>query len=309
MKKLFVIGLIFGIAHAQVLYEDHFTNGQPDLDWEGFFTGNDTLVGYADPSTPEGDGYAGKLYTEEVFGLAYSGSEVLTDYSISAWVYTIVTPSGSGPYNGIVARLNPVTNGFYLFAADLDSDRRLRLSYHSAPNFMPQVIQVWYDSDIPGGLPTQSGWHHMSLNIFGDSIWVYFDNYLLPGGPFFHDSSSFGWFGVYAVNFAGTAETKIDQIIVSSEPYAVSESGNIIGEKETQVFPSLFTDFVKIINIPSDIKEVEVFDKTGRLVWKTSVPRSRIVLWNGTNRFGQRIGNGVYFIKLGTGVNKVIKLR
>ena len=309
MKKLLVIGLIFGITHAQVLYEDHFTNGQPDLEWEGFFTGNDTLVGYADPTTPEGDGYAGKLYTEEIFGLAYSGSEVLTDYSISAWVYTVVTPSGSGPYNGIVARLNPVTNGFYLFAADLDSDRRLRLSWHSAPNFMPQVIQVWYDSDIPGGLPTQSGWHHMSLNVFGDSIWVYFDNYLLPGGPFFHDSSAFGWFGVYAVNFAGTAETKIDQIIVSSEPYAVSESGGSPINTEVIVSPSFFTNFVRIMNIPANINEVAVFDKVGRLVWKTRVPKNRTVIWNGVNRFGREGSDGLYFIKLGTRVNKVIKLK
>ncbi len=309
MKKLLVIGLIFGIAHAQTLYEEHFTNGQPDLQWEGFFSGSDTLVGYADPSTPEGDGYAGKLYTEEVFGLAYSGSEVLTDYSISAWVYTVVTPSGSGPYNGIVARLNPVTSGFYLFAADFDSDRRLRLSYHSAPNFMPQVLHVWYDSDIPGGLPTESGWHHMSLNIFGDSIWCYFDNYLLPGGPFFHDSSAFGWFGVYAVDFSGTAETRVDQIIVSSEPYSVSESRIPQMRNEVVVYPSVFTKYVRVANIPESIKEITVFDKTGRLIWKSPVPQSHSVMWSGINEFGREISDGIYFIKIGPRINKVIKLK
>lgn len=309
MKILVVLGLIIGITQAQILYEDHFTNGQPDLDWEGFFTGNDTLVGYADPSTPEGDGYAGKLYTEEIFGLAYSGVEILTDYSVNTWVYTVVTPTGSGPYNGIVSRLNPVTNGFYLFAADLDSDRRLRLSYHSAPNFMPQIIHVWYDSDVPGGLPTESGWHHMSLNVFGDSIWCYFDNYLLPGGPFFHDSSAFGWFGVYAVNFAGPAETKIDQIIVSSEPYSVDESVYLPVESNPLIFPSVFTEILRITNLPNNINHIEVYDKTGRLIWKTPVPESRTVLWNGINRFGRKIGDGIYFIKLGKKVNKVVKLK
>ncbi len=312
MRGLLVSVFLVGALQAQVLYEEHFTNGTPQLTWQGYFSAYgllDTLAVENDSTTPEGDGWIGKVYGD-AYALQVAGDPALTNYSIEAWIYTVVTPSGSGPYNGIAFRINPVDSGFYIFAADFDSDRRLRLSYHAPPDFMPTVLQVWYDADVPGGLPVTSGWHHFAINAFGDSISVYFDNILLPGSPIIDNHSTFGMFGVYAASFAGPPETKFDALIVRDVPYGVAETEPSLALPKVQVTPIPFDRVLTIRNLPETPTPIQIFDAAGRLIWQTrTTGRETQIFWQGLDRQQRPVGPGVYFLRVGSQQIRVLKIR
>ena len=103
MKVILFVGLLMSMLFGQVLYEEYFTGGVMQLDWHPWFTDTaglgDSMQVINDPTTPGGDDWAGRISNEymSVAGLTYAGESDLTDYSIEAWIYTVVVPSG-GPY-------------------------------------------------------------------------------------------------------------------------------------------------------------------------------------------------------------------
>jgi len=299
MKKVLGLLLLTSLIWGQILYEEHFTGGTTDLEWSGFFTDEDTFIVVQDTSTPEGDNWAGILYGTP-FGLAYAGDISLQDISIEAWIYVIVTQGSGGPYNGVAVRVNPAFGDFYVFSADLDSDRRLRLTYHSDSTFMPVYIHVWEESSIPGGLPQEDGWHKMKLKIIGDSLWAYFDGQELPGCPFIHSNSSgFGFFGIYSTIFSGVAETKADSIVVLSEPVQINESGggSIPQIKIYQLRPREILFEFRTEN-PGDIL---LYNVAGRFIKRIVLQKFEDTyrgLWRGRDRFGREVGRGVYIYKI-----------
>ncbi len=310
MRGFLVSVLLVGALQAQVLYEEHFTNGAPQLTWQGYFSAYgllDTLAVENDSTTPEGDGWIGKVFGD-AYALQVAGDPALTNYSIEAWIYTIVTPSGSGPYNGLAFRVNPVDSGFYIFAADFDSDRRLRLSYHAPPDFMPTILQVWYDADVPGGLPVTSGWHHFAVNAFGDSISLYFDNILLPGSPIIDNHSTFGMFGVYAASFATTPETKFDALIVRDVPYGVNESSTPQPLPRVRVTPIPFERVLTIRNLPDHPTQIRVFNTAGQLIWqKQTRGTESVIRWLGVDQSQRPVRPGVYFLQIGNQRIRIVK--
>ena len=268
--------VLFGVLLAlplfgQVLYEEHFSGGQPQLNWQAFFGLDDTMAVLQDNSTPEGDGWVGSV--AGFAALAYAGTPTLTDYSVEAWVYTVVDPTTNlGPYNGLALRARPLTFEYYYFAAEFDQDQRLRLYYVMLPDSgMPVIrsLRVWSASEIPGGVPTESGWHRMRVKAVGDSLWAYFDGQELPGCPVVDDDPTAltsGYFGVYAYVFNGTAETRVDGIVVREEPYGVAETGEHGSPVNLRAHPSVFRQATRLYVQGAQDPVLTVYDALGRKV-------------------------------------------
>ncbi|MCK4272292.1 hypothetical protein KAX22_06555 [bacterium] len=214
---------------SQVLYEEHFTDGQAQLEWYPFFgryystPATDTMQVIKDSTTPEGDGWIGVVAREDSVpcGMVWTGDDALTDYSIDAWVFVNVdTTESYGLYQGLCGRID--TTGFwgkyYRFVADFDVDQRLRLSYHYG-EMMPVYLRTWSKDEIPGGVPSDSSWHRMKLKLVANSIWAYWDGQILPGCPVIHDSLDHGYFGVYVFRMwmSEGVETRVDDIMVCDE--------------------------------------------------------------------------------------------
>src|SRR4030043_67975 len=103
MKLLITISLTCSILFGQVLYEEYFSGGAIQLDWHAWYMDSlgigDSMLVINDTTTPGGDDWAGRISNEYMgmAGLTYAGIPNLADYSMEAWVYTVVT-SAMGPY-------------------------------------------------------------------------------------------------------------------------------------------------------------------------------------------------------------------
>ena len=154
MKVMLVVVLLSSMLFGQILYEEHFTDGNMQLDWHPWVQDGDSMTVASDPTTPGGDGWIGMLSNEAAMVAAtYSGTSDLADYSIESWIYTIVV-SGMGPYNGVVIRLDTTANALYSLISDFDGDARLRLRLLEGAT--PTVIRDWASGEIPGGVPATS---------------------------------------------------------------------------------------------------------------------------------------------------------
>jgi hypothetical protein len=253
-----------------------------------------------------------------VAGLTYAGDPNLEDYSVEAWIYTVVS-AGSGPYNGIGIRCAVDSGFYYRLVSDFDSSQRLRLGMFTGGMF-PVVIRDWSAGEIPGGVPATSSWHKLKVTMIADSIWAYYDDVLLPDCPFIDNSIPKGYFGVYTFNMAAVDSTKCDDIIVRAEPTGIMEYG-----EETldyiDVYPNPFRSVTRIrFSILDSRYSIQnttlgIYDATGRLV-KTLDVESSIqnqgseVTWDGRDATGNALAPGVYFIKdtKGNLLEKVVKL-
>lgn len=226
-SALAVVLILALAASAQiVLYEEHFTDGNMALNWQAGY--GDTLGGAGNsmevdfmPGNPSGDGFIGKVgnnLSGGNVGLTYAGDIGLTDYTLTAYVYTTVS-SGLGPYNSLAFRFNPELDTlvyYYQFDADFDTDQRLR--FRKKLTGFPEVIRDWSAGEIPGGIPAQSGWHEMSVNIEGTEFWLFWDGQELPGCPYTDAAIPNGYFGVYIFNFMNPNDfTMVDDVVVTGE--------------------------------------------------------------------------------------------
>ncbi|MBA7706452.1 hypothetical protein ES703_115306 [subsurface metagenome] len=289
------------------------------LDWHPWFTDGtgvgDSMGVISDPTTPGGDGWVGRISNEymTMAGLTYSGTQDLTDYSIEAWIYTVVI-AGMGPYNGIAIRMDTTADALYSLISDFDGDARLRLRLLESAT--PIVIRDWASGEIPGGVPTESSWHKFKLKMVADSIWCYYDDFLLPDCPFIHSSVAHGFFGVYTFNM-DTASTRCDDIVVMDEGAGVAEHGIVAIESFT-AYPNPFRDRINITYSKGQSAEgieLKIYDVSGRLVKDFSrltldAQRPTLLSWNGKDNTGNALAPGVYFIseKNSDILVKVVKL-
>jgi len=209
--------LCFSLSTAQ-LFEEHFTDGNLTLNWfDGWGVAEppDTMTVVSVTGNPSGDGWVGKLSNAgTVVATALAGNATIKDYSVEAYIYTTVSASG-GPYQGLVARWDTTTNCYYALICDFDNTQRIRLSYNESAT--PNVIRQWEGGEIPGGVPTESGWHKLKLVIVGNQIRAYFDDNELADCPFTYAGTAQGFFGVYVFKMAGTDSILCDDIVVSEE--------------------------------------------------------------------------------------------
>ncbi len=309
MRILISICCLLGVLTGQVLYEEYFTDGIMALDWSPWFTDTsglgDSMQVVMDPTTPGGDSWAGYISNEymSVSGLTYAGEQDLTNYSIEAWIYTVVVPA-MGPYNGLAFRCDSSTGWYYRFISDFDSDARLRLALFTG-GMGATVIRDWAAGEIPGGVPATSSWHKFKITMIEDSIWAYYDDVLLPDCPLRNDSIEGGFFGVYVFNMADTASTKCDDIIVTGVS-GINEYGSSSVNAITAA-PNPFTSHVTI-HTASTEHVVRVYDATGALISEIPVSASTAI-WNGKDQRGTAVAPGVYFVTDNDHMEKVIKVQ
>lgn len=320
MKAILTVALLSSMLFSQVLYEEYFTDGNMQLEWRPWFTDSlgigDSMGVINDPTTPGGDSWAGRISNEYMgaAGLTYAGASSLVDYSIEAWVYTIVT-TAAGPYNGITIRMDPSTRYLYRLVSDFDNSARIRLGLIGYQGY-PVVLRDWTSSEIPGGVPSSSSWHKFKLKVVADSIWAYYDEQMLPDCPIINDSVSSGHFGVYTFNMSDTASTKCDNIIVL-DVTGIAESQNYV-KGNISVFPNPFIDKIIISFGGAQSAErtaLKVYDATGRKVKDLLLPTAyslvpTSVSWDGKDAAGNASAPGVYFItEKNSGILvKVVKL-
>ncbi|MCK4941276.1 hypothetical protein KAS45_04220 [candidate division WOR-3 bacterium] len=320
MRLCCTLLVLSSMLFGQILYEEHFTDGNMQLQWHSWFMDSlgigDSMYVLNDPTTPGGDSWVGVISNEymSVAGLTYAGDPNLEDYSVEAWIYTVVTV-GSGPYNGIGIRCAIDSGFYYRLVSDFDDSGRLRLGMFTGGMF-PVVIRDWTGGEIPGGVPATSSWHKLKVTMIADSIWAYYDDVLLPDCPFIDNSIAKGYFGVYTFNMAGVDSTKCDDIIVRAEPTGVLEYGEEPLNALT-VQPNPFRHETDIRwQITDNRQEIvlKIFDASGRLVRDfgliSGIGHQLSVRWDGRDAAGNTLAPGVYFIKDTKGylLEKVVKL-
>jgi len=237
---LFLAG-VTGIAMGQdTLYYDYFTDGSMNLDWFTPWEGGDNMEVDYMPGNPSGDDWVGLIRNGQSgggVGTTLEGELAMTDYQIEAYVYVTVN---SSTYHGICARWDTTGgNRYYYLRTDFDSDQRLQLRKFPGQMGMGEDILVWTGAQIPGGVPTADGWHHMALKCEGDQLWAYWDDQLLSGCPVTDSYCTNGFFGLYVFNFMNPdVETICDDIIVTGEagpmPFDLVPNDNTILDDQNQ---------------------------------------------------------------------------
>ncbi len=323
MKLCCALLVIGGMLFGQILYEEHFTGGAMQLDWHPWFYDSlgigDSMHVLADPTAPGGDGWVGVISNEYMTaaGLTYAGDPQIDDYSIEAWIYTVVSVA-AGPYNGISMRCYEDSGFYYRLVSDFDDSGRLRLGMYDGST-MPVVIRDWSAGEIPGGVPATSSWHKFKMKMIGDTIWAYYDDVLLPDCPFLENTIPKGYFGVYTFNMMATDSTKCDDIIVMAEGTGVAEYGTGTPDLFT-VQPNPFNQTTNIRYTIHDsgykIEEstLSIYDAVGRKIRDfriTPYALQSSVSWDGRDTAGNMLAPGVYFISDDSGrqIEKVVKLR
>ena len=322
MKLCVIMVLVSSMLFGQILYEEHFTDGAMQLDWNPWFYDSlgigDSMHVLSDPTTPGGDGWVGVISNEymSAAGLTYTGANNLQDYSIEAWIYTVVVPA-AGPYNGIAMRCYEDSGFYYRLVSDFDDSERLRLGMYDGSTF-PVVIRDWSAGEIPGGVPATSSWHKFKMKMIADTIWAYYDDVLLPDCPFLESTIPEGYFGVYTFNMMAADSTKCDDIIVMAEGTGIAEHRTETADL-ISVHPNPFSLITNIRYTIHDsgykIEEstLSIYDAVGRKVRDfriTPYALQSSVSWDGRDAAGNMLAPGVYFIQdeSGTQREKVVKL-
>ncbi|HEX7343076.1 MAG TPA: CARDB domain-containing protein [bacterium] len=226
INKIILLALLFAAslsnAYGQdTLYAEYFTGGTPSLTWfDPWVPDSTTLTTRFVTGNPSGDGWVGVVPNTASgggVGTELSGTSSMTDYEIQAQIFCTISGSSGGAYHAIIARCDTVGGlQFYYLRTDFDTDQRLQLRYYDG-TMTGVTIATWTGGQIPGGVPTQDGWHHMALKCQGNQLWAYWDDNLLSGSPFTDSNMSSGYFGAYVFRFTGLAETLFDDVLVLGE--------------------------------------------------------------------------------------------
>jgi len=217
-----VLMLFFtGAVSAQdTLYTETVLNGTLENIWYPEWGGNNMETEFM-AGNPSGDSWVGKLGNDISgggVGTAFSGDPTWTDFRLEAQVYVSVDQSTAATYYGIEFRMDSVGSGGsgYQFLTRFkqgSSDQGLRFRARSGAT--PTTIKQWLAADIPGGIPTTDGWHHLAVEVEGNQFRFFFDGTELPGGPYIDDTFGSGWIGAYVWDFAvSPAYLFIDDIYV-----------------------------------------------------------------------------------------------
>lgn len=307
MKLVTGVLLVFVLAAVgfaqETLYEEYFSDGSLTLDWFSLWEDGDVFEPTFSEDNPSGDLWVGSLGNQMSgggVGTAVAGEATLENYRVEANLFVTVN---SGSYHGIVGRATVVDGAynFYYFRADFDSDERLQLREYPGTSGMGSDIAVWTGDQVPGGIPTEDGWHHFAMEMIGDQIWVWYDDTLLDGSPFTNDAHSAGYFGVYIFNFMGESFTLADDIVVTTDDDPVVESITPVPmtTKLNSIYPNPFNPSTTISYTMASTgnARVAVYDALGR---------EMSVLVNGNVSAGQHsqifnasnMATGVYFVVL-----------
>jgi len=338
MKKLFtafcvsflVLSVTFSAsALAQSIFTEDFESGTASTEWQAFFAGEDMLAAVPMANAPipllTGGSYVGWLQDVDTsytgIALAIAGSTDLMDYSIEADVYCYVNHPDGSAYTGLVIYADSSIGTYIKMTADFDAVPypRIRL-FNNRFNFSTFTYSFDYSykaDSIPGGIPTENGWHKMkvevkTLNADSTAFWCYFDGQLLGTVPAIdsgEDRMSSGKYGVYVFQNGFPLPGYFDNITVNSLVTSVDDNSNTLlpdGFYLEQNFPNPFNPETRIAyQISSDdYVTLAIFDLLGRkiktLVSKEQSAGSYKVTWDGTDELGNSVPTGIYLYTLST---------
>lgn len=282
MKRVFLsvplmilLGVFVGNAQT-ILMEERCTGGTLENVWSAGFNGN-TLEPVQFSGNPSGDGWVGKLANHISggnVGQTWAGSTEWQDYYYEAQVYI---PIGEGVYHGLEFRVDTtgLTSGYQFVARFTPGGMltpRLRFRHRSSSNpGMPAVIRDWEAGDIPGGIPTESGWHKMAVLMKGHSFRFWFNGQELPGGQVTHFTSLKGVVGAYVWDSSSPMiALHIDDINVSTDIITTITSTEVHAVRPVleQNYPNPVLHGTNIsFVLPSEMyARLDVYSMQGRLI-------------------------------------------
>ena len=335
MNKTFtffsIILMLFftGAISAQEIFSDDFESGTADPNWEAFYPGEEIVTAVPMSSAPQplpnGGNYVGWLQDADTSytGIASSvnGETTMQDYSIEGDVYCYVNNSGGSAYTGLVVYADSSIGTYIKMAADFDQVPypRIRLfnNHFDMGTYTYTFEHSFTADDIPGGIPTEDGWHHFrldvrTLNADSTAFWCYFDGQMLLGSPVIdtsEDRMSSGQFGVFSFQMDDDGIPGFyDNIVVNSLVTAVEDNlrGNYVPENFSleQNHPNPFNPETQIsYQLSSDgFISLTVYNLLGREI-KTLVSEYQpsgyyTVSWNGKDEAGNIMPSGVYMYTL-----------
>ena len=344
MQKLFtifsILFLMFAVSSSSIaqIFTEDFESGSAHPDWEAFFPSEEIVTAVpmisAPVPLPNGGDYLGWLQDIDTSytGVAVSiiGETSLQDYSIEADVYCYVNHPGGSAYTGLVVYADSSIGTYIKMAADFDPVPypRIRLynNHFDLGTFTYTFEYSFVESDIPGGIPTEDGWHHMKVEVRTVSadttaFWCYWDGDLLFGCPIIdisEDVISSGKFGLFSFS-QGTGDGIpgfYDNIVVESLVSSVEDNSNGSLPEEfalEQNYPNPFNPSTQISYMVStgNYVSLTIHDLLGREI-KTLVSAFQpaghySVTWNGKDELGNSVPSGIYLYSLHSGGFVTIK--
>ncbi len=314
------------------LFSDNFESGTANAEWGIYRAGEETLTAVAMAEAPmplEGGGaYVGYLqdidasYTGAAIALA--GDVSASDYSVEADVYCYANHAGGSAYTGVAVYGDSSIGTYIKLAADFDSNQRMRF-YNNHLNFTTFQYSFHHQfeaGDMPNGIPTEDGWHHMkvearTINADTTAFWCYFDGVLLNGSPIYDtgdDRMASGKFGLYAFqqDTDGIAGYFDNVVVKKIDPITSVDDYNYVNSlpKEfalEQNYPNPFNPTTNIsyrLKTANDVS-LTIYDVLGSnvktLVKQYQTPGYHTVTWNGKNDIGKKVNSGLYIYTLKAG--------
>ncbi|NNG26014.1 MAG: T9SS type A sorting domain-containing protein [Ignavibacteriaceae bacterium] len=331
LTTLFLM-LVFNLASsAQPIFTEDFESGSAHPDWEAFFPNEEIVVAASMTNPPlplpTGGDFVGWLQDTDTSytGVAVSiiGETSLQEYSIEADVYCYVNHPGGSAYTGVVVYADSSIGTYIKLAADFDPVPypRIRLynNHFDLGTFSYTFEHSFAESDIPGGIPTEDGWHKLKLEVRTinsdiTAFWCYWDGVELLGCPVTDTSShrmSSGQYGLFSFS-QGTGEGipgYYDNIVVESLVSSVEDNSNENLPEEyvlEQNYPNPFNPETKISYQLSSGSYVtlSIHDLLGREIktlFSEDQPSGNYsVSWNGRDKLGNIVPSGVYLYSLRT---------
>lgn len=176
-------------VNAAPYREEHVTGGALDLTWvNGYDTPNNLLpltLAPADPAyaNPSGDHTVGVATNAPTIqgGLIVTtiDAQGVNDYQWEGWIFT----GGGNTRRGLIFRATPAANvkTFYMFVLEAGM-LRLRLRKLVAPAQVSTILNEWFTTSLPGGLPAVNSWHHMKVIAIANTFQLYWDGVDVNGG-------------------------------------------------------------------------------------------------------------------------------
>ncbi len=274
MKNIttFLISVLFlflsSSLFAQVLFSDDFESGSANSDWGSFFKDEETVVGVsmseAPVALPSGGNYVGYLQdsdgTYTGVSISTAGETSLQNYSIEADVYCYVNAPDASAYTGLAVYADSAIGTYIKMVADFDADQRIRLfnNHFSMATFSYSFDHTFSASDIPGGIPAESGWHKMKVEVqtvdeTTTAFNCYFDGELLAGCPINDtgdDRMSSGEFGVFAFQQdADGIPGYFDNVVVKSLAVDKSFEDDFESGSASSEWGSFFKDEETVVGV------------------------------------------------------------
>ncbi|MFZ0391194.1 MAG: FlgD immunoglobulin-like domain containing protein [Calditrichia bacterium] len=318
MRYFFIFFLISVVAVSMAtaqdtLYSETFANGSAENTWYPGYAGNNMDIEFL-TGNPSGDNWVGKLGNDLSgggVGQSFSGDPQLDDFYMEAQVFI---PVDQGTYYGIEFRIDSVGNSSgYQFLARFNPSGmltpRLRFRYRPGAGF-PVVIRDWESAEIPGGVPSTSGWHKLAVRAVGNQFWLYYDDQELPGCPYTDATAASGFIGAYVWDqVLSPIYLYIDDILVKTIASNIDDPVTTLSTDYDleQNFPNPFNPTTQIgFRIPqSETVQLTVFNSLGqkvRTLFNGALPAGgHTFRWNARNDLGLEVPAGIYYYHLQAG--------